>query len=125
MSSTSPIIPPQVVREQREEKSRAATDAATPRNAAELAIVTAIAQLAQAHDALEDLAAIQDVTIPSLTALATQKGVTSAEWNSLITTITPMKWQLEALVGGTWQECWEGLKGRFASYLESLQQSNQ
>ena len=42
-----------------------------------------------------------------------------------ITAITPLKWQLEALVGGTWAECWQGLKSRFPEYLQQLQKTIQ
>ena len=76
------------------------------RNAAERQIVGLIIQIAKAHDALEDLAAITDVTIPNLEALAISKGVMpdSAEWLTLITSITPLKWQLEAIEDTTWAE---------------------
>ncbi len=87
--------------------------------------MTVIAQLAKKYNATQDLAAIEDVTIPSLSRLAVMKNVTTEDWNSLITSITPLKWQLEALVGGTWSECWTGLKSRFPEYLQKLQQTAQ
>jgi hypothetical protein len=74
---------------------------------------------------VQDLATIPDVTIPTLTRLAVQKKVSTEDWNNLITAITPLKWQLEALVGGTWAECWQGLKSRFPEYLQQLQQTIQ
>lgn len=96
------------------------------RNAAERQIVGLIVQIAKAHDALEDLAAITDVTIPNLEALAISKGVMpdSTEWLTLITSITPLKWQLEAIEDTTWAECWAGLKSRFQEYLAEIARAN-
>ena len=93
------------------------------RDAAERAIVQAIVGLAQKYGALQDLALIPEITIPALQALAQDKGVTLADWNDLIAAITPYKWQLEAVVGETWQDCWAGLKSRFRSYMAELLQS--
>ena len=125
MPNASAVIPPTEVRRQQEEAIRAATEAAEARNAAELAIVKEIVKLAKAKNALQDLAAIEDVTIPSLTLLALQYGVTTEEWNGLITTLTPLQWHLLAIVGGSWADCWQGLKSRFPEYLQELQQATQ
>jgi len=92
----------------------------TEREAAERVIVAAILALARKYDAVEDLLALEDLTIPALQALASEKSVTLADWAELISTITPMKWQLEAVEGGTWADCWLGLKERFPGYLEEL-----
>jgi hypothetical protein len=125
MPTTTAVIPPAEVRRQQEAAIRAATEAAEARNAAELAIVTEIATLAKKYNATQELATIEDVTIPALSRLAVQKNVSTEDWNNLITAITPLKWQLEALVGGTWAECWTGLKSRFPEYLQKLQQTPQ
>ena len=63
---------------------------------------------------------MEDITIPNLEALARLKSVTQEDWNSLITAITPLKWQLEAVEGKLWSECWQGLKSRFAVHLGEL-----
>lgn len=92
----------------------------TERDNAEKAIVAAIKALAVKYDALDDLKALNDITIPTLTELAVEKGVPMEEFGALITGLTPYKWQLEAVVGLTWAECWEGLKSRFAQWLEEI-----
>lgn len=94
----------------------------TERDTAEKQIVGLILQLAQAHDAVNDIAQMQDITIPNLEALAASKGVTtdSAEWLALIASITPLKWQLEAIEDTTWARCWQGLKSRFAQWMQEL-----
>lgn len=104
--------------------SRAAEAAArnktAERDAAEKQIVSVIVALARKYNALEDLAAIEDVTIPNLEALAKQKGVPEEEFSKLILSLTPMKWQLEAVEGGTWEKCWLGLKERFAKWIQEI-----
>ena len=92
----------------------------TLRDNAEKAIVSAIMGLAYKYDALSDLADMQDITIPNLQALAAGKGVPQEEFGALITALTPYKWQLEAVTGGTWAECWEGLKSRFRDIMQSM-----
>ena len=96
------------------------------RNTAERQIVGLIVQIALNHDALEDLSQITDITIPNLEALARSKGVMpdSEEWLTLITSITPLKWQLEAVENTTWAECWQGLKSRFPEYLAEIISAN-
>ena len=90
------------------------------RDAAEKAIVQSIYNLAAKYNAIPDLISMTDITIPSLMELAQSKNVSLSDWNNLISEITPMKWQLEALVGGTWAECWDGLKSRFASWIAEI-----
>ena len=87
---------------------------------AERAIVLGIVNLARKYNAVEDLLAIDDITIPALQELASSKGVSVEDWNELISILTPMKWQLEALVGATWAECWEDLKARFGGYVSEI-----
>ena len=94
----------------------------TLRDNAEKAIVSAIMGLADKYNALSDIAGMQDITIPNLQALAAGKGVPKEEFGALITALTPYKWQLEAVTGGTWAECWEGLKSRFVQWMQELAQ---
>ena len=92
----------------------------TLRDDAERAIVGAIVALAQKYDAVPDLVAMEDITIPNLQALAVAKGVPDAEFGALIVQLTPYKWQLEAITGTTWAECWEGLKERFGEIMQGI-----
>ena len=92
----------------------------TQRDVAQRAIVQLIVHLALEYDAIEDLIQIEDITIPNLQALATAKGVPLARFGQLITEITPIKWQLEAVVGRTWAMCWQGLKSRFPEYISQI-----
>ena len=94
----------------------------TLRDNAEKAIVSAIMELAVKYDALSDLADMTDITIPNLQALAASKNVPQEEFGALITALTPYKWQLEAVTGGTWADCWEGLKSRFSQWMQELAQ---
>ena len=82
----------------------------------ERAIVQAIAALATRYGALQELGSM-DVTIPGLLALAENKGVPEAELMKVKSDIAMLVLDLMAKAGGTWAECWEGLKSRFAGYL--------
>ncbi len=93
----------------------------TERDAAEKAIVGLIAALAVKYNALSDMAQLiaeDDLTIPSLMELAASKEVPNEELGALIAEITPYKWQLEAVTGFTWAECWIGLKSRFLQWMQ-------
>ena len=97
----------------------------TARDAAERAIVAIIANLVHKYGAEADLEALMqagDITIPALTALAAQYNVPDEELHGVFADILPYKWQLEAVVGTVWAECWEGLKSRFAGILHGLVQ---
>ena len=96
----------------------------TERDNAEKAIVAAIAALARKYDATADIEGMEDITIPNLTALADAKGVPASEFGALITELTPYKWQLEAVTGLLWAECWEGLKSRFAQWMREIASPN-
>lgn len=120
MATDSRIITPAEAMAKREDAIRRKKQAEAARDAAEKAIVAAIVELAKKKNALEDLAAMEDVNIPNLTALAAAKGVSPEEWNNLITSLTPMQWQLLAVVGGTWADCWDGLKSRFPQIMEEI-----
>ena len=92
----------------------------TERDTAEKAIVQAIMLAAVQYGALQDLAEMDDITIPALKELATGKGMPDAEFDALITKLTPYKWQLEAVENMTWADCWAGLKSRFAQWMQEL-----
>lgn len=94
------------------------------RNETERAVVQAIVTVAAQYNALEDLASMQDITIPNLKALSVAKGMPDSEYDALITKLTPFKWQLEAIEDTTWAECWNGLKSRFPEYLAEILQPN-
>lgn len=93
----------------------------TDRDNAEKAIVAAIVALAKEYDALSELKDMDDITIPNLRELATAKGVADGVFDALVTKLTPYKWQLEAVNGTTWAQCWEGLKSRFAQWVRELE----
>lgn len=90
------------------------------RDAAELAIVRLIAGLARRYDAVQDILSMSETGIPELQALAVRKGVPQEDFNALISEITPLKWQLEAVTGGTWAECWVGFKSRIQAHVAAL-----
>ena len=90
------------------------------RDEAELAIVRLIAGLAVKYDAVEDVLDMTHPTIDSLTVLATQKGVPAEELGALITAITPHKWQLEAVQGMLWSECWDGMSSRLPQIVQKI-----
>ena len=95
----------------------------TERDNAEKAIVSAIKALAVKYDALSDLAQLianDQLAIPNLLQLAAAKGVSDVEIGALISGLTPYKWQLEAVTGLLWAECWDGLKSRFAQWMQEV-----
>ena len=124
MAEYARILTPEQVRLEREYRVREARErdgkGLRERDDAEKAIVRAIVGLASKYDAMGELMAMDDITIPSLQSLAESKGVSLSDWGELISTITPMKWQLEAVVGLTWAECWQGLKSRFAQWMAEV-----
>ena len=92
----------------------------TERDNAERAIVNAIFALAQKYDAVEDVKNLvqnNSFDIPALLQLTIDKGVTQEDLTVTETNILILARHLEALVGGTWGEAWEGLKSRISSYL--------
>lgn len=96
----------------------------TKRDDAEKAIVGAIAALARKYDAMADLANIGDVTIPALLALANEKGVTPADLQNTMSLVQIYVLQLQAVEGGTWQECWDGIKSRWSTWLAEINAAN-
>ena len=92
----------------------------TERDDAEKAIVLAILTVARQYDAVQDIARLDDITIPALQGLAQAKGMPDTEFDALITRLTPYKWQLEAVCNATWADCWQGLKSRFSQWMQEL-----
>lgn len=90
------------------------------RDAAEEAIVRLIAGLAIKYNAVADVLAMTHPTIESLISLAADKGVPAEELGALITAITPHKWNLEAIQGTLWSECWEGLSSRLPQIVQKV-----
>lgn len=114
------ITPEEVNRQIHNAEANADNEATEERDAAEKAIVGAIAALAMKYGAVDELKQMQDITIPALHELAISKGVPEAEYGALIMELTPYKWQLEAVTGQTWAECWSGLKSRFFTWMEQI-----
>ena len=96
----------------------------TERDNAEKAIVGRIASLALKYDALADLAKLE-LTIPKLLQLAEQKQVTDADMQAVKGDVSILVLDLMAKEGGTWAECWEGLKSRFARWMQEVNSSLQ
>ena len=79
----------------------------------EFAIVLLICRLASKYDALEDIAAMEDITIPNLQKLAEAKNVSSSDMMETMMGIQLQVLQLQAVSGGTWADCWKALKDKF------------
>lgn len=94
------------------------------RDNAEKAIVGRIASLALKYDALADLATLE-LTIPNLLQLAATKGVTDADMQAVKSDVSILVLDLMAKEGGTWADCWEGLKSRFRTWMEEINSSLQ
>jgi hypothetical protein len=121
MANPSILTPEQVRRDRDARIAEAnACEQYKDRDDAEKAIVGAIVALAVKYNALEDLASMPDLNIPALHELALSKGVPEAEYGALITLLTPYKWQLEAVTGLPWAECWDGMKSRWAQWMEQI-----
>ena len=95
----------------------------TERDNAEKAIVAQFAELALLYNALDDLASLEEISIPSLLALAQEKNVTSEHLQYTMCTVQIYVLQLEAVTGDTWAGCWEGLRSRFAQWLNEWNQT--
>lgn len=113
----STVITPEQAAQERMERIRQAEARNVGRDNAEKAIVGAIASLAVKYNALAELASIEDISIPSLLELANEKGVTTSDLQGTMTLVQIYVLQLQAVTGGTWAECWDGLKSRFAAWL--------
>ena len=114
------VIPNAEAKARKDEIGRLADERIHLRDAAEREIVQLIVGLAKQYDALDELAALDDFTIPNMRELATKKGVAIEDWNKLITAISPLQWQLMAVVGGTWDACWLDFKHRIPSIIQDV-----
>jgi hypothetical protein len=63
-----------------------------------------------------------DITIPNLLQLAADKEVTDADLQSVKSDIAILVLDLMAKEGGDWQGCWDGLKSRFARWMQEINQ---
>lgn len=102
--------------DRRRQEMAASQPDTTQRDEAEKAIVDAIMDLVKKYGAEEEFSGME-LSIPAMMELATSKGVTSQDLQECMTKVQIYVYQLEAVTGGTWAECWEGLKSRFAGYL--------
>lgn len=95
------------------------------RDAAEKQIVGLIFNLAAKYNAVEAVAGLQAIDIPSLMALVQQYQVDPTDMQALMTTISIYVLQLQAVTEGTWSEAWDGLKSRFARWFGEIAAENQ
>ena len=89
------------------------------RDAAERAIVAAIRALAEKYDATADVEALDDITIPALTELASRRHVAEADLASTMLAVQIQVLQLQAVTGLTWADAWDGLKSRFKTWWQT------
>ena len=95
----------------------------TERDDAEKAIVKAIADLARKYNALEALSNLSDITIPQLMGLVAQYNVTESDLAATMTAIQIQVYQLEAVTGLVWAECWDHLKSVFKDLVPVVLQA--
>jgi len=70
-----------------------------------------------------DLAALPDINIGAMLTAAQQAGATAAEIADATAMLLAAKADIEAEAGGSWAECWRGLKGRLPGYIIELAQN--
>ena len=70
-----------------------------------------------------NLAELPDVNIQAMLAAAQQAGVQPADIADATAMLLAAKADIEAEAGGSWAECWQGLKGRLPGYLQELAQN--
>ena len=92
----------------------------TERDNAEKSIVAAIHGLAQKYNAIADIEAMEDITIPALMEVANKYNVNPSDMVELMTGIQINVLQLQAVTGEVWAECWQGLKGRFVQWWQEI-----
>ena len=98
----------------------APTEDTSKRDAAELKIVQAIHAIAKKYDALQDIARLEDLTIPALEQLMAQYGVTPEDKAEVLGVVQLQSLELMALDHGGWPAIWEGFKGRFAELFRQV-----
>ncbi len=67
-----------------------------------------------------DLAALPDINISVMLTAAKAAGATAAEIADATAMLLAAKADIEAEAGGSWAECWQGLKGRLPGYLGEI-----
>lgn len=70
-----------------------------------------------------NLAELPDVNIQAMLAAAQQAGATAAEIADATAMLLAAKADIEAEAGGSWAECWAGLKERLPGYIAELAQN--
>lgn len=117
-----------ITRDEAERDRQARIEAAErrdrPRNDAERAIVGLIASLALKYGALDELSHME-LNIPALMALAAEHGVTAEDLQGTMTQVQIYVLQLQAVTGGTWAECWDGLKERWMRWMQEINTEEQ
>ena len=112
------IVPREEAELERRERIEAAERRDKPRNDAEKEIVGLIVALARKYNAVEALARMTELSIPSLLALANEYSVTAVDLQETMTGVQIYVLQLQAVTGGTWAECWDGLKSRWEQWMQ-------
>lgn len=70
-----------------------------------------------------DLTALPDINISAMLQAAQAAGATAAEIAEATAMLLAAKADIEAEAGGSWAECWQGLKERLPGYLQELAQN--
>lgn len=70
-----------------------------------------------------DLTTLPDINIGAMLAAAQAAGATAAEIADATAMLLVAKADIEAEAGGSWAECWQGLKGRLPGYFQELAQN--
>jgi hypothetical protein len=70
-----------------------------------------------------DLTTLPDINISAMLQAAQAAGATPAEIADATAMLLAAKADIEAEAGGSWAECWQGLKGRLPGYIAELSQN--
>lgn len=114
------VIPNAEAKARKDEIGRLADDRIRLRDAAEREIVVAIVNLAKKYNAIEEIASLDEITIPNLMAVKARHSVMNEDMNNLMSELSVCQLQLQAVVGGTWQTVWEDFKTRFPSIISDI-----
>jgi len=90
------------------------------RYAAEHKIVQAIYAIAKKYNAVQDIARLEDLTIPALEQLMAQYGVTPEDKAEVLGVVQLQSLELMALNPEGWAAIWEGFKSRFAELFQQV-----
>jgi hypothetical protein len=69
-----------------------------------------------------DLTTLPDINISAMLQAAQAAGATAAEIADATAMLLAAKADIEAEAGGSWAECWQGLKERLPGYLNEMTQ---